>query len=680
SPITTRTSGPGQSARSLVFADGALLSALIGNNNSQASPRWSMVSPEEIERIDILYGPFSAAYAGNSIGAVINITTRMPEQFEASVRLLGAQQRHSVYGTSGHYNSGAASVTLGSRSGGFSWWLSANHLDTHTQPVSIATMSRPAATGSAGAPTTGGIADVNKSGQPVAVLGAGGLEHKIEDNFKLKLAYDFSPTLRATYTIGLFQLNDDAEMQSYLRDAAGNPVYSGNVNIGGYDYNVTTAISNGAYRFDESHVMQSLALKSDTRGVWDWEAIASVYDFNEDNTATPGSAAAALSQSGAGTNTTMDGTGWGTFDIKGIWRPQGMDGAHEISFGAHYDQSRLVTTQHRVNNWATDNRGTIAADSRGKTQTTAFWLQDVWRFAPDFKATLGGRYESWRAYDGLNFSLTPASDVRQPVVSAHRFSPKATLEWEAAADWIVTGSLGVAYRFPTVSELYQAVNISGNIVTPNPNLKPEHAVSGELALEHVTEKGRARVSLVQENLRDALISQNTLLDGSTGFGTSVQNVDKIRARGIEIVAQQDDALIDGLALSGSVTYMDSRIRSAPAFRNAVNALTDVSGNYTPNIPRWRVTAAATWHANENLAWTVAARYSSRLWTTLDNSDPVTHTWGGFDPYFVVDARVNYKIDSHWSAAIGVDNLNNREYFLFHPFPQRTVVGEVRYAY
>ena len=45
-PLATRTSGLGSSARSLIYADGALLSALIGNNNTSASPRWGMVSPE----------------------------------------------------------------------------------------------------------------------------------------------------------------------------------------------------------------------------------------------------------------------------------------------------------------------------------------------------------------------------------------------------------------------------------------------------------------------------------------------------------------------------------------------------------------------------------------------------------------------------------------------------------
>ena len=675
-PLATRTSGLGQSARSLIYADGALLSALIGNNNSQASPRWDMVAPEEIARVDVMYGPYSAAYAGNSMGAVVVITTRMPERFEAGVKITAADQNYSGYATSDHFRSAQASVTLGSREGGFSWWISANHLDAYTQPVSMATATRPAATSAAGTPVSGGIADVNKLGQPIVVLGAGGLEHKKEDNLKLKLAYDFTPTLRGSYTIGLFQLDDHADAQSYLRDAIGNPVYGGNLNIGGYNYNVTTALSNGAYRFEENHLMQSLALKSSTGGAWDWEAVASFYDFSKDNTVTPVNANA-LQNGGAGANSKMGGTHWYTLDAKGIWRPSH---AHEISFGAHDDEEKLVTTRYDVANWTTDDSGAVNTDSRGNTRTSALWLQDAWRLASDVKATLGGRYEQWRAFDGLNFSVAPASNVIQPEISASKFSPKATLEWLASDNWTATGSIGVAYRFPTVSELYQAITTGTTIITPNPNLRPEHAVSGELALEYAAGKSDLRVSLFQENLRDALISQNTLLDGSATFGTSFQNVDKVRSRGVEITAKQQDALITGLDFSGSVTWVDSRILADAAFRNAANVLTDVSGKRTPNIPSLRATAMVNYRPDDKWTLTLAGRYSSRVWTTIDNTDPVTHTWGGFDPYFVMDARVNYKIDPQWHVAVGVDNLNNRNYFLFHPFPQRTIVAEAGFNY
>ena len=90
--LATRTWGVSSSARSLVYADDILLSALIHNNNSIGAPRWALVSPEEIERIDFLYGPFSAAYPGNSMGGVLQITTRMPEKAEATVKQTTAFQ------------------------------------------------------------------------------------------------------------------------------------------------------------------------------------------------------------------------------------------------------------------------------------------------------------------------------------------------------------------------------------------------------------------------------------------------------------------------------------------------------------------------------------------------------------------------------------------------------------
>lgn len=136
----------------------------------------------------------------------------------------------------------------------------------------------------------------------------------------------------------------------------------------------------------------------------------------------------------------------------------------------------------------------------------------------------------------------------------------------------------------------------------------------------------------------------------------------------------------GLELSGSLTFVDSHILSAPGFKNAANVLTDVSGKVTPNIPRWRATAVATYRPNDQWAYTLAGRYSDRLWTTMDNTDTNPGTYQGFEHYFVADARIHYKANKQWSASLGVDNLNNRKYFWFHPFPQRTLLADVKFSY
>ena len=69
------------------FADGIQLSNLLGNGVGGLSfpPRWGLVTPEEIERVDVMHGPFPAAYSGNAVGAVVDYQTRMPTQFEAHV-------------------------------------------------------------------------------------------------------------------------------------------------------------------------------------------------------------------------------------------------------------------------------------------------------------------------------------------------------------------------------------------------------------------------------------------------------------------------------------------------------------------------------------------------------------------------------------------------------------------
>ena len=86
--LATRASGTGNSARSLVYADGILLSNLLGNG-AGFTPRWGLVAPEEIERVDVLYGPFSAAYSGNSAGAIVDFVTRMPTPLRGARQAAG---------------------------------------------------------------------------------------------------------------------------------------------------------------------------------------------------------------------------------------------------------------------------------------------------------------------------------------------------------------------------------------------------------------------------------------------------------------------------------------------------------------------------------------------------------------------------------------------------------------
>ncbi|OYY89526.1 MAG: TonB-dependent receptor [Sphingomonas sp. 28-66-16] len=671
-PLATRTSGLGSSARSLIYADGALLSTLIGNNNGTASPRWSLVSPEEIARIDILYGPFSAAYAGNSIGAVVNITTRLPDKLEGTLTALANVQTFDQYNDRRILPAYQLAGTLGDRFGPLALFASVTHTQSDAQPISYVTALVPAAGSAAGAPTTGGNADLNRSGLPIRVLGASGIPSQLQDIFKLKAALDVSPQVRLTYVGGLFRNATDATAQTYLTGtASGLPVYSGSLNIDGKAYNVAAgAFSNGVYRYDQQHWSHALSATGNGDRL-DWQIIGTLFDYARDEQRTPSVALPAGFAGGAGTITRLDGTGWATADAKLAWRADAA-GRHVLSGGGHWDRYTLDSNRYATTDWRTGATGALNLVSRGKTQTIALWAQDAWTIAPPLTLTIGGRYEWWRAYDGVNFALAPALSVVQPGRRASGFSPKASLAYTPAPGWTARLSFGRALRFPTVGELYQAVTTGTVFTVPNPDLRPEVALSEELAIERRTAKGSVRVSLFNESIEDALISQSApLLPGSATLYTYVQNVDRTRARGIEMALEQRDFLVRRIDLSASVTYTDATTRQDTAFPAAV-------GKLLPSVPRWKVTAVATWRPDDAASLTAAVRYASRNYGTLDNSDSVGNTYQGFDRYVLVDLRAAFKLTDHYQFALGIDNVNDDHYFLFHPFPQRSFTASLTY--
>ncbi|HEX5183760.1 MAG TPA: TonB-dependent receptor [Allosphingosinicella sp.] len=666
-PLATRTSGVGSSARSLIYADGVLLSALIGNNNNFASPRWGMVAPEEIARVDVLYGPFSAAYPGNSIGAVVDIITKLPERAEGSLRVATGVQSFDQYGTHGTFPATELSATAGDRFGRFAIFASANRLDGLGQPLAFATVARPVGPSAAGIPATGAYPDRNRAGAPIFVLGASGIERQRQDNLKLKLAFDASPTLRFVWIGGLFLNDTDATARTWLSASGGVPLYAGALNLDGRLVNVpASAFSNTIYRLDERHWMQALTVEGGKSGGLRWRAIGSIYDYAGDRQRIPSGALPGAAAGGPGSVVDMGGTGWRTLDVDA--RLKGF------SAGGHLDLFRLESDRYAAADWRSDPEGALSQASRGRTRTAALWAQDVVRLAPSLQLILGARYEWWRASQGFNFSLAPALSVNQPPLTKRGLSPKASLRWRPDAHWTLTLSGGQAFRFPTVSELYQAVATGPTITVPDPNLRPERARSEELAATWADDKGHVRLSLFDEAIRDALISQTApLVPGSTSLFSFVQNIPRTHTKGVELAFERSDLLVRGLTLTGSVTLADPKTVRDPAFPAA-------EGKDLPQVPRRRATLVATWHESERTSFTLAARYASRSFATIDNSDPVAHSFQGFDSYFVIDARADFRIGRHWNAAVGVENLGNDKYYLFHPFLQRTLTAELSYRW
>ena len=670
--LSTRASGTGNSARSAVYADGILLSNYLGNgiaNGSNYAPRWGLVTPEEIERVDVMYGPFSAAYPGNSAGAVVDYVTRMPSQLEAHVKMGYQSQPNDLYNTRQTFNSWQTSASLGSRSGDWSWFIDLSRGDSQGQPLTFTTATVASGTpGRAGTPVVGFVPGLNTTNTPWYILGTGTQYHTLQDHAKLKLAYDFSPTVTATYTLGWWQNSAEGRPESYLSNAQGQPVYAGLVNILGRSFTLgPTAFP--LTNDEQTHYMHGLSVKSNTQGEWDWEVAASLYDYSKDQQRAPTVALPLAAIGGAGTLQDQGGaTGWNTLTAKGTWRPQGVGGAHIVDFGVERDAYKLgILKTNTIGNWLSGPSGTLVSNVGGNTETIAGWAQDSWSFAPKWKAVLGLRWEDWQASNG--FTATATSALPYPSRSESDASPKAALAYQWADDTVLKASLGRAVRYPTVGELYGATTGGALSFINNPFLKPEKSWTSELSAEKDLGNGLARATLFHETTDDALYSQ---LIPNTSI-SRVENIAKVRTTGFELSYTGQNVWMRGLDMGASLTYADSKIVSNPLFPASV-------GKWQPRVPQWRSTVYATYRPDARWAFTAAARYSGKQYSTLDNSDVNGFAYFGASKYFTVDLRARFQIDRQWSAAFGVDNANNYQYWNFHPYPQRTYSAELRWDY
>lgn len=659
--ISGRNAGTLQSARSLVYADGLLLSNLM-TNGWDGAPRWGMVAPGEIGAVDILYGPYSALYPGNSLGTTVLIHTVLPQQFTASVDARFFSQDYADdYGAGGHYDGHQAAFTLGDKRGRFSWLLEYSRLDNHGQPMQYAT-ARAGGDPALAVPVTGATADRNPNGSPRLVYGANSIEHTVQDQAKLKLGFDLGEHVAALATVGWWHNRAEDRTRSLIRDADGTLVSGGVIDAAGKTWTLPAsglAPSNAR----DTHLLYGLELNGTLDNDWRWTAVASHYDFRHSRLHSASLAEPGTPRGGPGTVASKDGSGWDTFDL----RSSGPLGERHLLYaGVHGDRYVLTTRVRDASDWRSGADGALRSVYAGRTQTRAAYLQDVWSFTDTWTLTLGGRLEQWRAYRGV---LANAVDtLRYADRKRTDFSPKAALTWDFAQDWELRLAWGKAVRYPTVSELFQGSISAGAIVNNNPALAPEVDRSTDLTLTRHTGNGHWRVSLYQDLIADSLYTQTDITVSPSV--TSVQNIDRMRGRGIEGAFDFHDVWLDGLDLSASLAFNDARTLRDRQYPLA-------KGKVFPRIPKLRASVFADYRFAPQWDASLGIRHSGRQYGSLDNSDHVD-SYGAVSRFTVADAKLRWKFAPAWTAALGVDNIGNTHYWVYHPYAGRTWFGELRW--
>lgn len=672
--IGGRSHGVLQPGRGLVYVDGYLISNFLGRFDA---PRWNMVNVEAIERVDALFGPFSALYPGNSIGTTVVLTERKPRGFEASASVRLAEQAFSEYRTDESFTSGQASARLAARAGNGLWWvLGLQHQDSEGHPMGYGNAVRGATGGAFAKPATqtpvsGIVYDTDPQGRERALFGATSIDHSVQDTLNLRLGHALSPTQELEARVSLWRSDSEVHNQTWLRNAAGQPVWSGTVRDERAAFTLPAATFAPSTRF-EAHRQLGATWKTTRRTGWNASVVATQYRITEDANRQANLPEPLAAAGGAGSVTRRDGTGWTTLELQATWRPapgDWGDGRHALTFGLH----RNAYVLENVVNLAADWRGAeTAGDQRyaGRTRITALYAQDAWRFADDWRLTAGLREERFETWGGAQFFAgPPAAQTAYPSRRLTGTSPKLSLSWTATDALLLKASAGRGVRFPNVDELYNGTKTGTSITTSDPNLRPERSDALELTAEWSGHQASLRASLFRDDVTDTIVRQTD--STVTPSVTRVNNIDRVLTDGLELVGEWRDAGLRGLELSGSATFADARIRA-----NAANPAT--VGKRWLRVPRQRYVLQAAWRGGNGWLASAAWRFSGRQFNTDTNVDTNPDTYGGTSRVNQLDLKLAWRFAPQWEWSLGVDNLTNRGAWQAHTLPQRVLHTGLRW--
>ncbi|MEN9843769.1 MAG: hypothetical protein RLZZ612_1598 [Pseudomonadota bacterium] len=672
-----RSYGVLEPGRALVYLDGYLISNFLGRFDA---PRWNMVNTEAIERVDALYGPFSAIYPGNSIGTTLVITERKPKRLEASVNVKYNQQSFDEYSTHDSYASKQVSARFASRLDTGLWYaLSYQHQDSEGHPMGYANAVRGVAaaanhfqTPTSGTRVTGIQYDKDALGRERALFGATSIDHSKQDTVNTRIGYDISATQEMEGRLSWWKNDSTVRNQTYLRDAAGQPVWSGTVTDGTYRF----AVANHAFapsQRDESHRQIGLTWRTKHATGWNASVVATQYRIMNDANRQANLAQPLADAGGAGTVTRRDGTGWNTFEIQTTYTPikdDFGDGKHALTFGLHRNEYKLNNLVTNASDWRTTET-TLDQRYTGSTTITALYGQDAWKLAPDWVLTSGVRWERFQSSNGSQFFAGPP--VAQTAYASRTItaaSPKLSLAWAARDDLLLKASYGRGVRFPNVDELFNGTKTGSSITVSDPNLKPEKSNAFELAAEKFVGDHWVRASLFRDEVRDTLLRQSDHTVVPTV--TRVSNVDRVLTHGLELVWQMRDVGVKGLNVGGSATWASAVVKE-----NQANPA-QVGKNWL-RIPKQRYTFQASYRPNAQWLLGANLRWTGRQYNTDINNDINPNTYGGISYSNQLDLKAAWTFAKGWEWTFGINNVTHNKSWQAHTLPQRSVQTELRYA-
>lgn len=630
-PVVVLRGIPDQ-ARTMILLDGVPMNT---SYTSTASIPYT-IQPEDLERVEVIRGPFSSLYGSSAMGGVINYITKMPNEpeYKASIG----------YGDA--FNDGEAQANL------TKIYVSAADKisDTLKFKISYGTLGTDGYKSDFVAVTTkppgtisGYITEPSPTGGTQYIVGNAGDRgiHKYDLSTKLLYTPTAKDTLSASYRKSHYDVHYN-DPESFISNASGNTVYTyaglkeSKFLQGSSELNSDLTILDYGHTFSDS----ALDIRYSYLSVEDWYTTA-------------------------GTSATRIG-GVGTFtprDVKNsmlhaTW--QKPIGNSLLLLGSEYKNNVSVSDTYNMSNWSNeDTKTNRTASSGGKEQILAAFAELQSKLTDNLSANVGARFETWASYDGYVSDInTSNTTLNQTYSSQHKnnFSPKISLNYKAADDTMIKTSWGQAFRAPDPVNLYRTYEIAAlnRIYVSNPNLKPEYSESYDVGIEKKTVlNGLFKAYWFHTTIEDMISTKTPVIISGKSYYERT-NVGKARSQGYELSYIQP--------LDYDFTLNTNYTKTYTKVLENESDPTSVDKQFT-GIPRDMANATLTYDNHQFYALLNYA-YQSKIYNNADNGDSVSNVYGSLDAAGIVNTKIGYRINKNIDINLAITNLMNKEYYSY----------------
>lgn len=646
--------------RTLILKDG-----MVMNNSYTGEVTWGGMSVDDIERIEVVEGPFSSLYGGNAIGGVVNVITKMPEKREATLKTgygtsqyrgMAMDDLRKVYLSYGDrlFNALSLFVSYGYQAtNGFPTDLNVQS----TMPDNVTTQRRKTNS------INGWYWTTDNKGNNRYVIGDKGDNRWWDDSITARASYDFSKVTKLTtsYERTRYEYNRD-EPHTYLQIPLPE-VWRQNLGTTlVYNYNNNAVRENSFVSGNGGTEIARYALMFET-AIGDVKAKvnAGMLDNYRDWYTTPNSSVPRATIDGGGGKVSNTPARSYFSDLQ-VTIPLAANNI--LTVGGSFKHGKADNSEYNLANWKDENsRTSLSYTAGGKDTSYAVFVQDEYSILNNLTAYLGLRQDWWSTEDGYANQIGAAGYPKSyDSRSASSFSPKFALVYKPFESTTLRSSVGKAFRAPTVYELYRTWTSSTGITYyGNPDLKPETAVSWDFSAEQGLWKGAKVKATYFENYLKNLVYRRTISTTEQEY----INAGKAESRGVVAEIEQR---IEWLRLFANATFTNATIKENSASPSSV-------GKYLTQVPRRMYNVGVEIEKGPFL-YSLVGNYVSKRYANDDNSDIVNGVWTSYDPYFIVNTKLSYKMCKNATLSLAVDNLFNRDYFAYYKTPGRSWYTEL----